>query len=64
MPVGGNCRLGIVWVWVGAEVEVGVGEGEEAAEVKWGVEGERTGIRGVSDLVMAWTPWKVPARTR
>lgn len=22
------------------------------------------GIRGVRDLVMAWTPWKVPARTR
>lgn len=22
------------------------------------------GIRGVRDFVMAWTPWKVPARTR
>ena len=28
------------------------------------VDDETTGILGVSSRVMAWTPWKVPARTR
>lgn len=29
-----------------------------------GAGGLEIGVRGVRDFVMAWTPWKVPARTR
>ena len=54
-----------MWVWVGREGD-GTVVGVEVEGVDDGCEDEglRTGIRGVRDLVIAWTPWKVPARTR
>ena len=35
-----------------------------AFELLGGRSEEEPGILGVRDFVMAWTPWKVPARTR
>ena len=58
----------VLLFWEGSVPELGFGlpllarvvEEERLAEE----EGVAVGILGVSDLVIACTPWKVPARTR